>query len=158
AFERDSDQVLGRLVLLPDGSAGQNRPYRAPAARCTIGGALPVLARPRVGPMSAVEGRPEAICSGRALQPIEDAPAKVQAQCGGRETMRKAAFLVVFIAASVPQAASAHVVRHGSIPETYQGTWAPDPAACNDQKAIIVLTAKAYTGPSGSCVVDYVSE
>jgi hypothetical protein len=82
---------------------------------------------------------------------------KVPAHCGGEETMRKAA-LLVFIAASAPQVASAHVVRHNSIPETYRGTWAADPAGCNDAKAIIVLSAKAYAGPAGTCVVDYVSE
>jgi len=71
--------------------------------------------------------------------------------------MRKAA-LLVFIAASAPQVASAHVVRHNSVPETYQGTWAPDPAACKAEKMIIVLSAKAYAGPAGSCVIDYVSE
>jgi hypothetical protein len=71
--------------------------------------------------------------------------------------MRKAA-LLVFIAAFAPQVASAHVVRHNSIPETYQGTWASDPAACKDEKAIIVLSAKAYAGPAGSCIIDYVSE
>jgi hypothetical protein len=71
--------------------------------------------------------------------------------------MHKATVLI-FAAALVPQAVSAHVVRHNSVPETYQGTWAPDSAACNDEKAIIVLSAKAYAGPAGSCVVDYVSE
>jgi hypothetical protein len=83
--------------------------------------------------------------------------AEVPVHCGGKETMRKAAFLL-FIAVFAPQVASAHVVRHNSIPETYQGTWAPDPAACKDEKAIIVLSAKAYVGPVGSCVIDYVSE
>jgi len=71
--------------------------------------------------------------------------------------MRKAT-LLVFIAAFAPQVASAHVVRHSSIPEIYRGTWAPDPAVCKDERATIVLSAKAYVGPAGSCVVDYVSE
>jgi hypothetical protein len=54
--------------------------------------------------------------------------------------------------------ANAHVVRHNGIPDTYRGTWAPAPAACKDGKAIITLSAKAYVGPAGSCVVDSVSE
>ena len=57
-----------------------------------------------------------------------------------------------------PHVAAAHVVRHSAIPETYVGTWAPDPAACRDGKAVITLSANAYVGPAGSCVVDYVSE
>ena len=71
--------------------------------------------------------------------------------------MRKAV-LLVFVAAFAPQAVSAHVVRHNSVPETYHGTWAPDSAACKDEKVTIVLSAKAYAGPAGNCVVDYVSE
>jgi hypothetical protein len=70
--------------------------------------------------------------------------------------MRRAVLLI--IAALAPQLASAHVVRHNAIPETYQGTWASDPAACKDRKAVITLSAKAYVGPAGSCVVDAVSE
>jgi hypothetical protein len=55
--------------------------------------------------------------------------------------------------------AAAHVVRHGSIPEAYRGTWAPTSATCKDaDKAAIVLSAKAYAGPAGSCIIDYVSE
>src|SRR5262249_17970128 len=62
-------------------------------------------------------------------------------------------------AAVAPQAASAHVVRHNSVPESYRGTWAPGEGECGaSDKAAIVLAAKTYTGPSGSCAVDYVSE
>jgi hypothetical protein len=38
--------------------------------------------------------------------------------------MRKAA-LLVFIAALVPQVATAYVLRRSSIQEAYWGTWAP---------------------------------
>jgi hypothetical protein len=63
------------------------------------------------------------------------------------------------IVALAPQMANAHVVRHNSIPEAYWGTWSAGEGACGDgDKAAIVLSAKAYVGPSGSCAVDYVSE
>jgi hypothetical protein len=67
------------------------------------------------------------------------------------------AFVLMLIVAAVPQLASAHVVRHGSVPEVYRGTWAPGECGAGEKTAI-VLSAKAYTGPSGSCAVDYVSE
>jgi hypothetical protein len=69
------------------------------------------------------------------------------------------AFVVGVIAAFASQIASAHVVRHNSIPEPYWGTWAPGEGACSaDDKSAIVLSAKAYIGPAGSCALDYVSE
>jgi hypothetical protein len=72
--------------------------------------------------------------------------------------MRNMSALVV-IAALAPQIANAHVVRHNSIPEAYWGTWSTGESACVDgDKAAMVLSAKAYVGPSGSCAVDYVSE
>jgi len=71
--------------------------------------------------------------------------------------MRKM-LLITAIAALAPQAATAHVVRHGSIPEAYWGTWAPGQVDCKDEKSIIVLSAKAYVGPAGSCAVESVSE
>jgi len=68
-------------------------------------------------------------------------------------------FASVLIVAAAPQLASAHVVRHNSIPEAYLGTWAPGEGECGaSHKAAIVLSAKTYAGPSGSCAVDYVSE
>jgi hypothetical protein len=68
-------------------------------------------------------------------------------------------FVLTLIAAVVPQVAIAHVVRHNSVPEVYWGTWAPGEGECGaGVKTAIVLSAKAYTGPSGSCAVDYVSE
>lgn len=72
--------------------------------------------------------------------------------------MRKM-FVLAVIAALTPQIANAHVVRHNTIPEAYWGTWSSGEGACGDgDKAAIVLTAKAYVGPAGSCAVDYVSE
>jgi len=67
--------------------------------------------------------------------------------------------LLALFAPLVPQAATAHVVRHNSVPEAYWGTWIPDTGACSaDDKSAIVLTAKDYVGPAGKCSVDYVSE
>ena len=72
--------------------------------------------------------------------------------------MRKM-LIPALIAAVVPQAATAHVVRHGSVPETYWGTWAPGEGGCSaGDKSAIVLAAKTYVGPAGTCAVDYVSE
>ena len=71
--------------------------------------------------------------------------------------MRK--LVLMFVAALAPQTADAHVVRHNSVPESYWGTWMPGDGACKDgDKAAIVLSAKAYAGPSGSCILDYLSE
>jgi hypothetical protein len=67
------------------------------------------------------------------------------------------AFLLVVIAALAPQVATAHVVRHSSIPEAYRGAWAPVETDCKDDKSVITLSAKAYVGPAGSCMVDYVT-
>ena len=72
--------------------------------------------------------------------------------------MRTAPVLTLIVAA-VPQLATAHVVRHNSVPEAYWGTWEPGEGECSaTDKFAIVLSAKAYAGPSGNCDVDYVSE
>jgi hypothetical protein len=90
------------------------------------------------------------------------ASATIQAvtACRQRRTqvMRKT-FVLAVIAALAPPIANAHVVRHNSIPEAYWGTWSPGEGACGEgDKSAIVLSAKAYVGPAGSCAVDYVSE
>ena len=66
--------------------------------------------------------------------------------------------LLASIVLLVPQVAIAHIVRHRSIPQPYQGTWATDAASCAPEKGAIVLSAKTYVGPSGSCTVVYVDE
>ena len=72
--------------------------------------------------------------------------------------MHKGLVLAV-VATLAPQVATAHVVRHNSIPELYWGTWAPGDGECSaGDKSAIVLAARTYAGPSGSCAVDYVSE
>jgi hypothetical protein len=66
--------------------------------------------------------------------------------------------ILALSAALTAHSAAAHVVRHGSIPAAYRGTWAPTAATCKDADKAVVLSAKTYVGPSASCVVDYVSE
>jgi hypothetical protein len=73
--------------------------------------------------------------------------------------MMRRLFVLAFIVSIAPQSATAHVVRHNSVPEAYRGTWAPGEGECGaSEKTAIVLSAKAYAGPSGSCAIDYVSE
>src|SRR5262245_51946534 len=55
---------------------------------------------------------------------IDDRHGAAQIGKPGTQIMRKM-LLITAIAALAPQAATAHVVRHGSIPEAYWGTWAP---------------------------------
>jgi hypothetical protein len=72
--------------------------------------------------------------------------------------MRKFA-LLAFVSALAPQVVTADVVRHSSLPKTYRGTWAPSAGSCkNTAKSAIVLSAKAYKGPAGSCTVKSVSK
>jgi hypothetical protein len=73
--------------------------------------------------------------------------------------MRKAA-LLVFIAALVPQVATAYVLRRSSIPEEYWGTWVSGDARCKDadKSTTLVLSAQAYVTSATSCAVAYVSE
>jgi hypothetical protein len=70
------------------------------------------------------------------------------------------AALLVFIAAFVPQVATAYVLRSSSIPEAYWGTWAPTDTTCKDadKSTTLVLSAQAYLRSATSCAVEYVSE
>src|ERR1700757_2585238 len=70
--------------------------------------------------------------------------------------MRKAAILTVF-AVFVSEAATADVVRHGSIPESYRGTWVAG-AGTEPEKSVIVLSAKTYVSREAICSVDWVSQ
>jgi len=57
------------------------------------------------------------------------------------------------------QVADAREIRRDAVPESFRGTWAPGTGACEDaDKPPIVLTAKSYAGPAGSCVIDFVIE
>jgi len=74
--------------------------------------------------------------------------------------MRKAALVVMFIAAFAPPVAAAGkggIKVINAIPDAYWGTWAPTAASCRDPEAI-VLSAKAYAGPLGKCDVASVAE
>jgi hypothetical protein len=76
--------------------------------------------------------------------------------------MRATAILAIATVAASP-AALAGDVRHGSIPVTYIGRWAPDAQGCNAKdkdksKSAIVLSAKAYVDAQANCTVDWVTE
>ena len=70
--------------------------------------------------------------------------------------MRNPVFLAVF-AIPVSRVATADVVRRGSIPESYAGTWIAS-AGTELDKSVIVLSAKTYVGPEANCGVDTVSQ
>ena len=45
------------------------------------------------------------------------------------------------------------------MPEIFRGTWASGNDACKaGDKSKVVLDAKSYMGPAGSCIIDYVME
>jgi len=67
--------------------------------------------------------------------------------------------LVVLIAAITLQDADARVKVVGAIPEDYWGAWTTGKEPCKSgDTEILVLSAKAYTGPLGKCDVVSVSE
>ena len=67
--------------------------------------------------------------------------------------------LLTSIAVLSSQFADAREIRHDAVPESFWGTWAASTGACEDAKnSPIVLSAKSYAGPAGSCVIDYVTE
>jgi hypothetical protein len=71
--------------------------------------------------------------------------------------MRIAGLLAVTVVLSSQPAVA--VKRHASIPEPLRGSWAPSADACkNEDKSVVVLSAKAYTGSERSCSVLWVSE
>jgi hypothetical protein len=73
-------------------------------------------------------------------------------------TMRILPFLAIVALLSSP-VSNAREIRRDAVPEPFWGTWALNAGACTDaDKPPIVLSAKAYAGPAGSCVIDYVTE
>ena len=70
--------------------------------------------------------------------------------------MRNPVFPAVF-AHLESHVATADVVRHGSIPESYAGTWIAS-AGTGPDKSVIGLSAKTYVGPEASRSVDMVSQ
>ena len=65
--------------------------------------------------------------------------------------MRKIALLAAF-ALVASDVATADVVRHGSIPEAYRGTWMAGAGS------VIVLSAKTYVSREARCSVNWVSQ
>jgi len=67
--------------------------------------------------------------------------------------------VLVVLAAFCASAANAREIRSDAIPEMFRGTWASGNDACKaEDNPKVVLDAKSYTGPSGSCIIDYVME
>src|SRR5262249_28089062 len=76
----------------------------------------------------------------------------------GMVAMRITPFLA-FIAVLSPQISDAREIRRDAIPDCCWGTWAPGTSACNDaDKPPVVLSAKSYAGPAGTCDILYVTE
>jgi hypothetical protein len=66
---------------------------------------------------------------------------------------------LALFAALPSQTCDAREIRRDAIPESFWGTWAPSADACKDtNKPPIVLSAKSYAGPAGSCVINFVME
>jgi hypothetical protein len=73
-----------------------------------------------------------------------------------RRIIRQIAILTV-LSFLISTAATADVVRHGSLPETYWGTWvgAAEPGT---ESSVIVLSAKSFVSDGASCSVVWVSQ
>ena len=72
--------------------------------------------------------------------------------------MRIARILVAAVVLA-SSAALADIKRHASVPEALQGTWGAGADGCKpDDKSLIVLAAKTYTGANAKCSIDWVSE
>jgi hypothetical protein len=72
--------------------------------------------------------------------------------------MRIASILVAVVVLA-SHAALADIKRHASVPESLQGTWAAGSGGCKaDDKSVIVLAAKTYSGADTKCSIDWVSE
>ena len=65
--------------------------------------------------------------------------------------MRQIGLLAV-ISMFMSDVATADVVRHGSIPERYRGTWV------GAEESIIVLSANSYVSREANCSVKWVSQ
>lgn len=72
--------------------------------------------------------------------------------------MRKVFALALMVAIS-SQAVGAREIRRDAMPEAFWGTWVPAANVCKDgDPSAITLSANAYAGPAGSCVIAYVTE
>jgi hypothetical protein len=71
----------------------------------------------------------------------------------------RSSVLLTLIALLSLQIADAREIRRDALPQSLWGTWAPGADDCKDgDKSPIVLSAKSYAGPAGSCAIDYVTE
>jgi hypothetical protein len=66
--------------------------------------------------------------------------------------------IVAFAAALLSGPSVADTVRHASLPERLWGKWAPSADLCQDDKAFIVLSEKAYVSSEASCAIRWVTE
>jgi hypothetical protein len=73
--------------------------------------------------------------------------------------MRRACLLTLAGILSVDVAVAGAVVRHGSIPKFYLGSWAPSTESCGARsKAVIRLSAETYIRVGKKCIVRGVYE
>lgn len=71
----------------------------------------------------------------------------------------RSAPLLALIAALSTQLVDAREIRRDAVPEAFWGTWTSSTGACKDaDKSRVVLSAKSYAGPAGSCDIDFVME
>jgi hypothetical protein len=76
----------------------------------------------------------------------------------GGKTMRWAC-LVALAGMILTDIAVADIVRHGSIPRAYIGSWAPGDASCEPRsEGVVVLSANRYIGAETKCAVRGVYE
>lgn len=88
----------------------------------------------------------------------EDGPSAVSKLRGLGGAMRWAC-LVALTAMTLTDIAVASVVRHGSIPRAYIGSWAPSATSCAPRSGgVVVLSAKRYVGAERKCSVRGVYE
>ena len=70
----------------------------------------------------------------------------------------RSTLLLALIGLMSLEAAAARETRRDAVPQAFWGTWATGTDACKEKDKAIVLSAKAYSGPAGSCAIDYVIE
>jgi len=109
----------------------------------------------------------DAKASPRAQKPLDPRPplprrwskrgVKFERPAGGK-AMRRVC-LVALTGMILTDIAVADVVRHGSIPRAFVGSWAPSPAGCAPRnEGVVVLSAKRYVGADRKCFVRGVYE
>jgi hypothetical protein len=82
---------------------------------------------------------------------------ELMVNCPGRDKRMRIAALMTALTILTAGVATADVVRHSVIPESYRGTWTAG-AGTEPAGAVIVLSADAYVGPGEVCRVGWVSQ